>query len=263
MTDGDATQHIDDIVEEIYDAIGDVERWRQLNERLGVSEASGALSHEVQLHLGNARRAHERHVTLMNDVEAFLNVLDRVALGALLVERDGRLLRANASAMRLLASRNGLAVVSDRVSATHDAGNASLYEALGRASSRHAVLNERVGPFVLARRPGRTPLSIVVLGGPGSAVPGFEDLPVALLVVDPDVLILPGAVLLRELFGFTAREAEFAELLMKGLSVEEAARALGVGITTARTFLSQVTAKTDSHGQLESLQRLLTIPGIV
>jgi DNA-binding CsgD family transcriptional regulator len=46
------------------------------------------------------------------------------------------------------------------------------------------------------------------------------------------------------------------------LSVEEAAQALNVGITTARSFLSQVTAKTGSHGQFELLQRLLSIPGI-
>jgi DNA-binding CsgD family transcriptional regulator len=247
-------------IEEIYDAVGDVERWRLLNEHLA---SAGGLSHEIQCHLEIARKAHERHAVLINDVEALLNVHDQLALGAMLIESDGRLLRANLAAVRLLDGHNGLALASDRIMATTDADNAALSAAISRASSQDVGAADGRGRFVLVRRPDRQPLSVLVLGSHDAAVPGLEGCRfVALLLVDPEVVLVPDALILRDLFGFTAREAEFAELLMKGLSVEEAADALNVGISTTRTFLSQVTAKTDTHGQLELVKRLLAIPPI-
>ena len=58
------------------------------------------------------------------------------------------------------------------------------------------------------------------------------------------------------------REAELAALLMKGMRLEEAAHALGVAISTARTFLAHITAKTDSHSQSELMKGLLAIPHV-
>jgi len=255
---GERVNHIIRWIEEIYDAVGDGERWRLLNEHLA---AAGVLSREIQCHLEIARQAHERHTVLRNDVEALLNVHDKLALGAMLIECDGHLLRANLAAARLLDGHNGLALASERIMATNDADNAALSAAIARASSQYAGAADGLGPFVLVRRPDRQPLSLLVLGSRDAALPGLEDRRlVALLLVDPEVVLVPDAPILRDLFGFTAREAEFAELLMKGLSVEEAADVLGVGISTTRTFLSQVTAKTDTHSQFELVKRLLAIP---
>ena len=54
--------------------------------------------------------------------------------------------------------------------------------------------------------------------------------------------------------------AEIAALLIQGLSIKDAAASLGVSMTTARTFVSQIIAKTDSHSQAELMLRLLAIP---
>ena len=263
LRDAVSGERVDDVIEsieEIYDAVGDLDRWRRLTEHLA---GARVLSREIQWHLEIARRAHDREAALINEVEALLNVHDQLALGAMLIESDGRLLRANITAARLLDGRNGLMVASDRITTTNDADHAALYAAIARVSSQDVLAVDGHGPFVLIRRPDRQPLSILVLGSRSPALPSLADhRRIALLLVDPELMTIPGALILRELFGFTQREAEFAELLMKGLSVEEAANALGVGISTTRTFLSQITAKTDTHGQVELVKRLLAIPGI-
>jgi DNA-binding CsgD family transcriptional regulator len=246
-------------IEEIYDAVGDVKRWRLLTDHLA---SARVLSQEIQWHLEIARRAHEREAALIREVEALLNVLDQLALGAMLIDSDRRLLGANVAAARLLEGHHGLMVASDRIMATHDADDAALCAVIARVSSQYGVAGDGDEPFVLIRRAGRQPLSIWVLGSRSAALPCLADhRRIALLLVDPEVMTVPGALTLRQLFGFTEREAEFAELLMKGLSVEQAANALGVEVSTTRTFLSQITAKTDTHGQVELVKRLLDIPG--
>jgi DNA-binding CsgD family transcriptional regulator len=81
-------------------------------------------------------------------------------------------------------------------------------------------------------------------------------------MIDSEGSGVPAINVLRGLYGFTQREAEFAALLMRGLSIKESAGALGVTVATARTFLARVTAKTDSHSQAELMARLLAVPQI-
>jgi DNA-binding CsgD family transcriptional regulator len=62
-------------------------------------------------------------------------------------------------------------------------------------------------------------------------------------------LPVPSAVRLKALFDLTAAEARLAQRLARGDSVEEAAQALSIKMTTARTQLAAVFAKTDTRRQ--------------
>jgi DNA-binding CsgD family transcriptional regulator len=251
---------MDDIIEaieEIYDAVGDVERWRRVTIRL----AAGVLSAETAQHLEIARCAHEQQMRLMRDVATLAHVHNELAIGALVVDCDGLVLRANDVATRLLAEDN-VRLVNGRIEAAYCDENALLHDAIGRASAGRTT-HALHGPFVLVTRPGKRPLPIVVVRTHQPRPTFFENqLQVLLLLIDPDLSTTPGSSVLRELFGFTAREAEFSALLMEGRSVQEAAGALGVTVSTARTFLAHVTAKTDSHSQGELVGRLLAIPPV-
>ena len=244
---------------EIYDAIGDVDRWRRLSDRL----AGGELSPEMQWHLEIGRRAHEKHLRLNGSVETLMTVHDQVAFGVLLVDRHRRVLRANDLATRLLAGETGLLLVNQRVTATDTSEATLLHDAIERASAGTTHGHAARGPFILVTRTGRQPLFVVVLHADREITGEVEEgRPVGLMLIDPELAPLPGSEVLRALFGFTAREAELAALLMTGVSLEEASRALGVAISTARTFLAHVTAKTDSCGQAELMKRLLAVPHV-
>jgi len=261
LIDAEPIAAMDDLSEsigEIYDAIGDADRWQRLNERLAESPE---LSSDIEHHLETARRAHEEHTRLIGDIETLANVLDQLALGALVVDGNGALLRANASAARLLADADGLMLVANRVRASDADDDTRLQSAIEQAATGDGNEHGFDMAFVGVGRRSREPLSVLALLSMAPGLRFFENrLPVTLLVVDPDLAVVPPRATLRALYGFTAREAEFAALLMRGSSVKDASVALGVSMATARTFLAQITAKTDSHSQAELMMRLLAIP---
>ncbi len=251
----------DDIIEligEIYDAVGDATQWRHLDERLAVTASHPP---EIETHLETARRAHEEHLRLIGRIEAFESVYDQLALGVLVVDRAGSLTRANHTATQLIAEHDGLELFDDAVRAGDPRDNAGLQEAIARAATGADEDADLDRPIVSVARRDRRPLSVLAVP---STFPTFRfsenRLAVTLIVIDPDLAVVPTAETLRALYGFTPREAEFAALLMQGLSVKDASDALRVSMTTARTFLAQITAKTDSHSQAELIVRLLAIP---
>lgn len=248
-----------EVLAQIYEAIGDVERWRRVTERL-----ADAPKHrpDIERHLEIARLAHERHLMLTAAIETLSAVQDQLALAALLVDRDRRILRANATATRLLADGDGLVAAAQCVHATDADAEVHLGGAIQHAASGRRRALET--PFIVVRRPGRQPLAILVLSAAVTALDALDGhLPVALIVIDPEMLAAPGPDALRQVFGLTAREAEFTAMMLQGASVKEAARALGVTVATARSFLAQVAAKTDCHSQAELVRQLLAIPRIV
>ena len=240
----------------IYEAVGDVERWDRLIERL--SDAS--VTPEIQHHLEVARRVHERETMLAQQVAALSGVYDQLSVGVLVVDHEGTIVRTNASAARLLDAGNGLTREGDRVSACSHDERESLAAAIAKPIPGGST---GAFPFVMLPRPGRSPISVFILRATAAAPPVFDDRQlVVLLIVDPGLDATASTRTLRQLFGFTPREAECAVLLMRGHSVGEAARALGVTRNTARTFLAHITAKTGSRSQADLVRQLLDVPSV-
>jgi DNA-binding CsgD family transcriptional regulator len=248
-----------DTIDDIYEAVGDVTRWQRLNDRLA---SAGPPSTEVAWHLTIARKVHEQQEHLNREISTLMTVHDQLTLGAIMVDEDGRILGANAIASRHLAEQATLTLVDGKVQALLCDDNVVLSDAIRQASTATNA-NAPRSPFLVLTRERRPPLSVVVIRGGRQSDGSFDtSRPVALLLIDPELTAPPGTDVLRALFGFTAREAELAAFLMKGHSLEEAARALGVAITTARTFLAHITAKTESRSQPDLMRRLLAIPHV-
>jgi DNA-binding CsgD family transcriptional regulator len=244
----------DDTIDRIYQAVGDLEQWRELLGRL-----SDPVSPDLRAHIEIARQAHERHTGLASGIAALAGVHARLGIAAVLVEALGTVTWQNRAATRLFNDPEGalqlvdggIRVADAREHATLAAAIAAVASTSGRAQM----------PFVLVSRPGRGPLTIVALRPPSASPSVVEERRrVLLLVLDPDGVNPPSTRTIRDLFGFTAREAECAVLLMEGRTVDEAARLMGVRRSTVRTFLARMTAKTDSHSQAEFVARLLSIP---
>jgi DNA-binding CsgD family transcriptional regulator len=251
------SEHDLEQIADIYAAMGDVERWQAIEEHF----ASGPrLSEEVRNHIQIARRVHERMADLEAHRVVLAGVYERVGRAALIVDAERRVYEANAAARRLLDSGNGLTIVSDRLRVVDGEEDAALTCTIGRVTAGDDGARDLGTSLVSVSRPGRRPLSLLVVGCRHRA-PMFFDAPrVVLLVFDPDDPSRPDATLLGRLFDLTPREADLAVLLMQGLSVDEAARSLGIALSTARTLLKRVSAKTDTHSQAELLRLLLAAP---
>jgi DNA-binding CsgD family transcriptional regulator len=68
-------------------------------------------------------------------------------------------------------------------------------------------------------------------------------------ITDLEDLPVPPESLLRRLFDLTPAEVRLAQALARGDTLEHAARALGVRITTARTQLAAIFEKSETHRQ--------------
>ena len=69
--------------------------------------------------------------------------------------------------------------------------------------------------------------------------------------------------LVRRLFGLTESESRLASAIASGDSIDGAAESMGVTVSTARTYLKQVFAKTGTSRQGDLVRMVLTSPALV
>lgn len=118
-----------------------------------------------------------------------------------------------------------------------------------------------VGQSVRIPRPGRRPLALRVLPlADGSD--RFRGARAMVLVFDPDDTPRPDEALVREIFGLTPAEWRIAERLIGGDSLADIAAALDVTVSTVRTQLKSIFAKTQSHRQTELVASLIHLTGL-
>lgn len=160
--------------------------------------------------------------------------------GVLMFDARGRIIHANRAAQRLYAEskeiRDAASGLVPLVLAGHDS---------------HRLL---VGA-------GSTAVSVVGRALPApSFAPAFpRDVP-AVVVHLHSALSPPSADILRQHFSFTQAEAQLAAALAAGMTLANAAPHLGITMSTARTRVKQLFAKTSTRNQGELVALLLSIP---
>lgn len=206
-------------------------------------------------HLQRALRLGQRFAALSQQQSVALQALDRIDTGVLVVDGDCRILQSSTMADTLLRENLELAAVGGRLSlqqpTLRDKLTALVDAALKTARGRPGT----PGSALLIPRRQRLPLTLEV-APLGPAGPAFgEARPAALIFIrDPEA---PLAVTrLRELFGLTRTEAAIAGALGRGLSPEDIATEMGIGLGTVRTHLKRILAKTGTHRQAQAVALL-------
>lgn len=215
------------------------------------------------------------------EILALRAALEKFHRGLLVVDANLRILFANAGACRILERGDALHVEGGMLGfRSRDAW----LKVRGFAALLAADLAERSGGTTasagLAMRLDRLPqaspyrawvsgLSVAGAGteaAPGTAPePSTAALPVLVpvmlvMIFDPDVsrMVRPGV--LVELYRLTRTEAELAARLFAGLSLEEAAAAMKVKPSTARSHLKGIFHKCDVETQAQLLQLIALGP---
>ena len=192
----------------------------------------------------------------MNSLSA---ALDRLTMGAIFVDARARPLLMNRAAKEIVRKGDGLRSTKDGLEAARLTDTVRLRQAIFDAARTNAGEVTSPGAAMRLPRPSaRRPLEVLVSPLPGAhrRSDPFES-SVVVFVSDPE--LMPHAVkdLLVQVHGLTRAEAELAEALLAGMTLDDFAEQTGRRIYTVRKTLQHVFAKTDTSRQSELVRLLL------
>ena len=214
-------------------------------------DAERALLTRLIPHLRIALDLHARLTTTQAESQLFSSAMAGLAVAILILDREGRILRRNAIAMRMLAEAD---VVTER-SGKLQPRTGSSAATINRILASPPPLGEEI-LFEIATGDGQ-PLHARARAVPSSAYGDGAWL--ALFIADPR---RPGGLseeALRDRFQLTRAEAGLALHLAQGASLADASSALDIAYNTARSHLRAIFAKTGTHRQVQLITLLRAV----
>ena len=167
---------------------------------------------------------------------------------AVLLDERGRVMRATGTALAIAAGNDGLTISNEQLRCAVVAEDAALRQAITRALAPASAS----GAVRVTRGSGRQPYILVIYPLPrrrrmlapleGAAI---------VKIVDPGQRDRDLRALLIQAFALTPREAEVANLLHDGHSIESLASAARMAMPTARLHLRRIFEKTGTTRQSE------------
>jgi DNA-binding CsgD family transcriptional regulator len=193
----------------------------------------------------------------------FVEAIDCVAAGVVLVDEGAEIVHANASADTMLRAGNPISDRNGRLATSNSITSDVLAEAILQSAQCDASL-ERRSINIPARHSDGTPTAIQVLPlQQRSPRSGLKQRAAAAVFVakSADPPRLPGDAL-SLLYKLTPAEAKVFELVVEGKTPAEIAGLLALKVTTVRTHLSRVFEKTGCARQsdLVALASNVTLP---
>lgn len=186
-----------------------------------------------------------------------LAALNRLALGVIVANVDGRVLLANRAGGALLAAQDGLMLASGEMlrAASFD-DSADLLRLIRMICDDEG--NPDTAGLAIQRPSLKRPLIALVMplhlkGWSREAV---------IFVADTEDQPLPTPEAIGKLFGLSRAESRIAHALAQGARIEEAAERCGVTVSTARSYLKQAFEKTNTGRQADLIKLILTSPRV-
>ncbi len=179
-------------------------------------------------------------------------------VAAVLLTADGKVIYVNPAAERMLRGDRGLSITRNRLKAADAARQRELDRILGRAGCSGREDEARTSEVWIEDVCGNefSLRAIPVLCRKERA--DLHAGGVVVLVHDCTSIQNPKpyGTQLREQYGLTDTEVRLVCHLIEGRSVRDAAARMKVAYETARSYLKSVFRKTDTHRQVELLQRI-------
>lgn len=186
-------------------------------------------------------------------VPGLSTVMDELAHGVLLASMKGRLLHANQAARTELARRRVLAVHDGHLHTTDAAQSRMLAQALAKAETGRRSL-------IALRSPARQRVSIAIV--PLRPERTQDPPSVALVFSRASVCDAVMLCFFARTHGLTPCEEQVLGILCQGYSAPEVALQLRVAVSTVRSHVRSMCAKTHSNGVRTLVGQVAVLPPI-
>jgi DNA-binding CsgD family transcriptional regulator len=211
-------------------------------------------------HFNRALRVTLRIRELEARATALAEMTDRALVALVLTDAFGRIGEANSSARAILAEADGLLTRDGVLRAARSDECAKLGRLIQEAAGSR--LMPMSGVMQVSRPSARRPLALVVSPTRSGASPLGRSHAISIAFADPERAPEPDGDLIARLYGFTAREAGVAALLLQGLSPNEAANELAMSQNTVRTHIRHLFDKTGVERLADLVRLLMQGPGV-
>jgi DNA-binding CsgD family transcriptional regulator/PAS domain-containing protein len=213
-------------------------------------------------HLRRAFRLHHMVAAERARAGAARAVFDRWAHATLVYDAAGRIVTFNRAAEALLGRADGVWLGrGGQLCTADDARMEALERAVrkcaGMADNAAARASELDG-IALPRPSGAPPLRVMMW----PLTPGDGRGAVLVVILDPAQAQRTPVGWLAKQFGLAPSEARLAEAVVNGLPLADAAEQLGIRLSTARTRLKTIQAKTNCHRQVDLVRLALSLPAV-
>jgi DNA-binding CsgD family transcriptional regulator len=198
-------------------------------------------------------------VSLWIDLEALTSVANRTSAGVVVVEATGEVRFASTRARQLLHAVHDLDVIDERLHAGTTKMRRALDDALAKAVAV-APTATRLG--LQPKSGGRSYMFVTPLPATRGFGAGMRRLALLVFGSTDQAEALPREQDLRQFFDFTPAESRVALLLCGGLVPKQVASELAVSISTVRTHLRAILAKTGTSRQAQLVRLLATLPRV-
>jgi DNA-binding NarL/FixJ family response regulator len=188
--------------------------------------------------------------------QALATALDAVPVGVLLLSPTLQVLHANQCAREIIARNRGLELRNETLVAVDKHLNEKLKTLVRSAAekARHGASAETGAMFIKAPM-AREQMEVVVSGFCSDA---DEEPCIITYVFDTSGQRRTSYEVLTKLYGLTQAEAKLVQLLVNGMTLDEAAQELQISVNTARTHLKHVFHKTGINRQTELIHCIET-----
>ena len=195
-------------------------------------------------HLRVALRLFDRLATGETEQRIYAGAVERMAVGVIMLDQAGKVVRLNPLASAILAERDGIALNGSRLTVDDAAGARQLQAALTRepGAAPQTVRIARpsgAGDLCLVMGEADAPEHVSARGGPAKV----------LFISDPGQPPSLSVDSIRQLLGLTQGEAAIAADVASGLSLADSAARLGISPNTARAHLRAIFSKTGMKRQ--------------
>ncbi|GAB5505888.1 MAG: hypothetical protein Rhirs2KO_10510 [Rhizobiaceae bacterium] len=193
----------------------------------------------------------------------YSSVMDRLSVGVVIIDLNGRILKCSATAEEALAARDGLQIQAGKLRATCAKEDRELQGAM-KAAAQSVIDGEfsATRGLSLTKLSGSRNLGVIVQPVAGKFGQG-QPASVAVYIRDPEANSEVEGELVRQLFDLTPAEAAVARRLTAGLTLEDAAASLAISRNTARAHLRSIFSKSGITRQTELVRLMLNSAAVL
>jgi len=217
-------------------------------------------------HLRRAFRLHRTVTAERASGAAAQAAFDQWAHAAVVFDSSARVVTFNLAAETLLKradgvwlGRGGQLCAADETKAR--ALETAIRKCAATADGADARSSELDG-IALSRPFGAAPLRVMMWPLPSGPMMNDERGSVLAVILDPTQVPRTPVAWLAKQFGLSPAEQRLTEAVVNGLPLVEAAEQLGIRLSTARTRLKAIQAKTHCHRQVDLVRLALSLPAV-